>query len=200
MTEESSKHRWVFVVVAGITILVFAAIVINRHRYGGEIASALFSQDQNVVETTRSMTDLRDKKRFDDAIALGLRSIKGEPGDDYIFHAIATIYFVRALHDKNQSGKWTRLGADYSERALRANPTDIANIFNVGVNFMVVGDDLDTGGCDYYRKSLDIFESLVPRLQGYQAVTQGRTVQLAPFGKRNEEYLSMLRSRLRRCA
>lgn len=113
---------------------------------------------------------------------------------------IATIYFVRALHDKNQSGKWTRLGAEYSEKALSANPTDIANRFNVGVNFMVVGDDLDTGGCNYYRKSRELFEDLVPRLQGDHAATQGKTIQLAPFRKRNEEYLSRVKSRLASCS
>ena len=146
------------------------------------------------------MAELRNKNQFDEAIALGLNSIKGVPSDDYILHAVADVYFVRALHDKNDVGKWTKLGAEYSEKALHANPADIANQFNVGVNFMVVGDDLDTGGCDYYRKSLAIFEGLVPRLQGDHAETQGRTVQLAPLRKRSEEYLSRVRSRLSRCS
>ena len=203
MMESNSSHRWALVVAAALAILALAAVaavVINRYRYAEEVASSLSTQDQTIGETTTRMAELRNKSRFDEAIALGLNSIKGVPSDDYILHAIATIYFVRALHDKNDSGKWTKLGAEYSEKALHANPADIANQFNVGVNFMVVGDDLDTGGCDYYRKSLAIFEGLVPRLQGDHAETQGRTVQLAPFRKRNEEYLSRLRSRLSRCS
>jgi len=198
-TQGKSKRLRALGVGTGIAILVFAAIAIRNYRFAPEMSSALSTQNQEVVEVTTRMAELRDKGRFDQAVELGLHSIKGQPRDDYIFHTIATVYFIRALQDKDQSRKWTTLGAEYSERALVVNPTDIANIFNVGVNFMVVGDDLDTGGCEYYRKSLAIFESLVPRLQGDHAETQGRTVRLGPFRKQNEEYLSMLRSRLRGC-
>jgi hypothetical protein len=183
----------------GLTILVFAIIVIRNYRYAPEVSTALLTQNQEVGEVTTKMDVLRDKGQFDEAVEVGLRSVKGQSGDGYIFHRIATTYFVRALHDKDQSGKWARLGAEYSEKALAANPRDIANVFNVGVNYMIVGDDLDTGGCEYYRKALAVFDGLVPRLQGQHAETQGRTVQLAPFRKRNDEYRTMLKSSLRHC-
>src|SRR6266404_624493 len=187
------------VVGTGLAIVALAIIVIKYRRDTAGMSTALFAQNQDVIEVTTRMAEFRSKGQFDEAVELGLHSVKGQPVDDYLFHTIATVYFVRALHDKNQGGKWTRLGAEYSEKALAANPTDVANVFNVGVNYMVVGDDLDTGGCEYYRKALAVFEGLAPRLQGEHAETQGRTVQLAPFRRRNEEYRSRLRSRLRSC-
>ena len=64
---------------------------------------------------------------------------------------------------------------------------------------MIIGDDLDTGGCEYYRRAQTVFENLVPHLQGESAETQGRTVRLAPFRKRNEEEVSRVKERLQRC-
>jgi hypothetical protein len=106
---------------------------------------------------------------------------------------------VRSLHDKDQSGKWTKLGAEYSQKALDSDPNDIANVFNVGMNYMIIGDDLDTGGCEYYRRAQTVFENLVPQLQGESAETQGRIVRLAPFRRRNEEELSRVKERLQHC-
>jgi len=184
--------------VAGIATLLCAIIAIKHYYDAIGMPWRLISPSQHVEVATR-MAELRNKGRFDEAVELGLHSAKGQPGDDFIFQMIAMTYFIRALQDKDQSGKWAKLGAEYSEKALDLNPTDIANIFNVGVNYMIVGDDLDTGGCEYYRKALTVFESLVPRLQGNQVETQGTTVRLAPFRKRNEEELSSVRERLRHC-
>lgn len=63
---------------------------------------------------------------------------------------------------------------------------------------MIVKDDLDTGGCEYYRRAVTVFESLIPRLQGDHAETQGRKVRLAAFRKRNQEELSRVRERIGR--
>ena len=195
----TQRVRLALLAGTGLAIFVFAIVVIKNQRDTPGMSTALFAQTQDVGEVTARMAELRNKRQFDEAIELGLHSVKGQPTDDFLFHAIATTYFIRALHDKDQSGKWARLGAEYSEKALAVNPTDIANVFNVGVNCMVVGDDLDTGGCEYYRKSPAVFDGLIPRLQGDYAETQGRTVRLAAFRKRNEEYRSMLKARLRPC-
>jgi len=185
-------------VVAGIAILVLATIAIKNHYDTMGMPWTLITPSQHVEVATR-MNELRDKGQFDDAVELGLRSVKDQPGDDFVFQMIATTYFIRAMQDKDRSGKWARLGGEYSKKALDLNPTDISNVFNVGVNYTIVGDDLDTGGCEYYRTALAVFESLVPRLQGNHAETQGRTVRLAPFRKENEEELPRVRERLRRC-
>ncbi len=194
----SEPKRRLLVLLSGLILAAIALVGIKHHYDTMEMPWALIWPRQEIQLATK-MAQLRNSGRFDEAIDLGLRSVTGREGDDSIYQIIATTYFIRALHDKNQSGKWTRLGAEYSEKALAANPTDISNVFNVGVNYMIVGDDLDTGGCEYYRKALSVFEGLVPRLQGEHTETQGRTVELAPFRKYNEEYRSRLKSSLRRC-
>ena len=86
----------------------------------------------------------------------------------------------------------------YSEKALAANPTDISNVFNVGVNYMIVGDDTDTAAANITARHYRL-QGLVPRLQGEHTETQGRTVELAPFRKYTKEHRSRLKSSLRRC-
>ena len=93
----------------------------------------------------------------------------------------------------------TKLGVEYAQNALDTNRNDIANVFNAGMDFMIAGDGLDTGGCDYYRRAQTVFQTLAPRLQGDRAETQGRTVRLGPFRKQNENQLSRVEERLRHC-
>jgi hypothetical protein len=197
MPKANRKRFWI--ALAGIVLAGLTIILLKYYRDNlMERPWSLITPSERVPVVTQ-IAMLRKDGRFDDAIELGLRSINGHTGDDFIYQDIATTYFIRSVRDKEQSGKWARLGGEYTEKAFNANPTDIANAFNVGINYMVVGDDIDTGGCQYYRKAANIFESLVPRLQGETAETQGRTVRLAPFRKENDEYVSMLKSRLRRC-
>ncbi len=187
-----------WIVVAGIVIAAFTLIAIKHHRDTMEMPWSLLTPSQH-VQTVTKMAQLRNEGHFDEAIDLGLHSISGHSGDDFIYQMIATIYFMRSLHDKDQSGKWTKLGAEYSEKALDSNPNDIANVFNVGMNYVIIGDDLDTGGCEYYRRAQTVFENLVPHLQGDSGETQGRTVRLAPFRKQTEEELSRVKESLRHC-
>ena len=176
--------------------LVFAGIKLRHDRM--EWAWAIMAPPQE-IELATKMAELRRSGHFDQAIDLGLHSLTGHAGDEFIYQMIATTYFIRALHDKDQSGKWTRLGAEYSEKALAANPKDIANVFNVGMNYMIAGDDLDTGGCEYYRKAEIIFENLAPQLKVNSAEAQGGTVPLAAFRKQNQEQLLRVQRDLRYC-
>src|SRR6476646_4160778 len=141
MTGPSRRRMWI--VVAGIVIAAFTLIAIKHHRDTMEMPWSLLTPSQH-VQTVTKMAQLRNEGHFDEAIDLGLHSISGHSGDDFIYQMIATIYFMRSLHDKDQSGKWTKLGAEYSEKALDSNPNDIANVFNVGMNYVIIGDDLDT--------------------------------------------------------
>ena len=196
MTGSIRRSAWI--VVAGIAIAALAIIAIKYYRSTMETPWSILTPRQH-VQTVTKMVELMNKSRFDEAIDLGVHSATGHPGDDFIYQIIATTYFARALRDKDQSRKWTKLGGEYSQKALDSNPNDIANVFNVGMNYMIIGDDLDTGGCEYYRRALTVFENLVPHLQGDRAETQGRTVRLAPFRRENEQELSRVKERLRNC-
>ena len=193
----TSKKR-LLIALAGVVVAGLVAVGIRHHYDTMDVAWSIMAPPQEIELATR-MAELRRSDHFDEAIDLGLHSISGHAGDDFIYQMIAATYFMRALHDKDQSGKWTRLGAEYSEKALAANPKDIANVFNVGMNYTIAGDDLDTGGCEYYRKAELIFENLAPQLEANSAKTQGRTVRLAAFRKQNQQQLVRVQQDLRRC-
>ena len=193
---EPKRRLWA--VAGAIAVLALVIIAVKHHYDTMEMPWSLVTPPQ-VVEVVTRMAELRNEGRFDEAIQLGLRSANGHSGDDFIYQMAAVTYFVRALHDKDQSGKWTKLGAEYAQKALDTNPNDIANVFNAGTHFMIAGDDLDTGGCEYYGKAQTVFQNLALRLQGDRTETQGRTVRLGPFRKQNEEQLSRVEERLRHC-
>src|SRR5690348_14117655 len=113
-----SKRR----LLAALGGLLLAGLVLGgiklRH-YRMDMARAIMAPPQE-IELATKMAELGRSDHFDEAIDLGLHSITGRAGDDFIYQMIATTYFTRALHDKDQSGKWTRLGAEYSEKALAA--------------------------------------------------------------------------------
>lgn len=195
MTE---PKRRLLILLGGLLLATLVLLGIKHHYDTMDMPWSLIWPRQEVEPITK-MAQLTKSGRFDEAIDLGLHAITGGAGDDSIYQMIAETYFIRAIHDKDQSGKWTKLGADYSDKALSSNPKDIANVFNVGMNYMIAGDDLDTGGCEYYRKAKVIFENLAPQLQANSASTQGRTVRLAAFRKQNQEQLLRVQFDLRHC-
>lgn len=188
---EPKRRMWA--AAAAIAVLVIVIVAVEHLDDMREMPWSLVKPNQ-LVEVLTRMAELGNKGKFDEAIQLGLHSGIGHSGDDFIYQMVAQTYFVRALHDKDQSGKWTKLGAEYSQKALDANPKDVANVFNAGMNFMTAGDDLDTGGCEYYRRAQTVFSSLVPRLYGERAETQGRTVRLAPFRKQKSNFQELRRA------
>ena len=193
-----TRTRLKVALLCGVAVIVgLAVFAFKRYNEAMNDPTAIVAPPEYINAAT-NMAELRNQGRFDDAVNVGLHSLTGKH-DDFIFQMIATVYFVRALHDKDHAGEWTKLAAEYSTKALDANPTDLANIFNVGVNYVVAGDELDTGGCEYYRRALAIFNSLSPRLHDDRAQTQGRSVRLAPFRTRNEDELSRVRGRLSHC-
>jgi hypothetical protein len=194
----TKPKRWLLIVLGALLLAALALAGIKLRQDTMDMAWAIMAPPQE-TELATKMAELRRSKNFDEAIDLGLHSITGHAGDDFIYQMIATTYFIRALHDKDQSGNWTRLGAEYAEKALESNPKDIANVFTVGMDYMIAGDDLDTGGCEYYRKAEIIFENLTPQLQANSAETQGRTVRLAAFRKQNQEQLLRVQWDLRHC-
>jgi hypothetical protein len=197
MTETKSRWRRAWVALGAAAMLLFTVFAIKHYYDTRDLPWSLVAPRQYVDVATR-MAELRNNGHFDEAVELGLHSMKGQ-GDDFLFQMIATTYFTRAFQDKDRSGDWAKLAAEYSEKARDADPTDLANLLNVGVNYTITGDYLSTGGCEYYRKARAVFESLVPRLQGDRAETQGRTVRLAPFRRRNQEEISRISDRLRSC-
>ena len=196
MPETKLRHS---LIAAGLTAAaILVVLALKWFHDNKDMPWALVAPSQQTAVVTR-MVELRNKDQFEDAINVGLHATTGSPNDDFIYQLIATTYFIQSLHDKAHSGNWAKLGAQYSQQALDSNPNDIANVFNVGLNYIAAGDDIDKGGCEYYGRAKVVLENLAPHLQGDHAETQGRTVMLAPFRKHHAEALSEVNSRLRHC-
>lgn len=196
MAETNKRHLVVGIGVVAATILIVLGV--KWFRDNSDSPWSLIAPAQSTAIVT-SIVELRNKGQFDDAVNVGLHATSGGPDDDILYYTIATTYFVRSLHDKDHSGDWARLGAEYTQKQLDSNPRDIANIFNVGLDYVAAGDNLDTGGCEYYRRAKALFDGLAPRLAGDRSETQGRTVRLASFRRHNAEALLLVNSKLRRC-
>lgn len=146
------------------------------------------------------MMELEAKQQFDDAIQLGLGSLKGQAGDYFVYQLVAQAYGILEYRDPGQSGKWAILSAQYSDKAMDANPADLSNVFNAGDNYALAGDNLPTSeSCRYYEKAASIFQALAPRLQGSRATIQGQSFRLAPFRRENAERLADVKRKLASC-
>jgi len=146
------------------------------------------------------MLDLEAKGHFDDAIQAGLQSVKGRASDYFIYQMIAQAYAYRAYKEPQQSSKWAGLAAEYADKAMNADPTDLSNVFNVGQTYALAGDNLPTSeSCYYYQKAADVFRELTPKLDGDRATIQGESFRLAPFRLHNSERLSDVTRQLASC-
>jgi len=146
------------------------------------------------------MLGLEAQGHFDDAIQAGVQSVKGQPSDYFIYQMIARAYTDRAYKDPQQSSKWARLAAEYADKAMNADPTDLSNVFNVGQTYEIAGDNLPTSeSCFYYQKAAGVFRELTPKLDGDRATIQGKSFRLAPFRLHNSERLSDVTRQLASC-
>jgi hypothetical protein len=98
------------VVGAGLVIVALAVIATVYRRDTAGMSTALFAQNQDVIEVTTRMAELRNNGQFEEAVELGLHSVKGQSVDDYLFHTIATVYFVRALQEPRREMDETGCG------------------------------------------------------------------------------------------
>jgi len=160
--QPQNPMRRIWVVLLALAVVgcaVFAAKVVDAI---GDDPWAIVNPRDCMDQGTR-IAELRNQARFDEAVELAIQSAAKGQHADFFYQMVATTYLARAMEDKDQSEKWAKLAGEYADKALASNPKDIANVFNVGVNYILVGDDLSTGGCVYYRKALSVLEGLSPR-------------------------------------
>ena len=144
----------------------------------------------------RKILEYRKGERFDDAVAIALKGVEGQPPDDFLLQTIADTYFQRAQMDKAKREQYVELAVQYSERALRASPENIVNVFKVGEDYLVAAMNFEKpSSCGYYKKSLEIFQRLQtnPELQGELGIIGGEQVHMAPYRERLEREIKETR-------
>lgn len=133
---------------------------------------------------------------FERAVAVAIEPLNGRQPDDFLLQATADTYFQRAQADQPNREHWVILAVEYSERALQKNPKDLVNAFNVGESYMAAGMNLPKPmGCDYYEKSLQVFEPLEsdPALEGEWGTIEGARVFLEPYRHKLRQHIENLR-------
>lgn len=170
------KSRRGELVLLGLTaaaVLAVAGVLLHLRRTRLDAWSLV--SPPGYGEAAGRMDELEAKGHFDDAVQAGLQSVKGRASDYFIYQMIAQAYTYRAYKEPQQSSKWAKLAAEYADKAMNANPTDLSNVFNVGQTYALAGDNLPTSeSCFYYQKAADVLRELTPKLEGDRATIQGK--------------------------
>ncbi len=157
-------------------------------------------EDQEVLQKVLQCTKKGD---FDSAVTLALQGVNGKPPDDFLLQTIAYMYFQRAQEDPAKRMEWVSLAVQYSERALKANPGDVVNLFNLGESYQLAGMNAPVpSGCGCYRKSLEVFERLAadPILKNDWGVIEGERVRMEAYRQRLDDKVKEVRMAVSRCA
>jgi tetratricopeptide (TPR) repeat protein len=145
----------------------------------------------------------RNKKDFDAAVEVALKGVGGKPPDDFLLQTVADTYFERAQWDPLNREKWVNLALKYSEEALRTNPDDLVNVFNLGESYLSAGMNLEkTRGCSYYKKSREIFEQVKasPTLRDEWGMIEGSRVQMQPYRRTLDDKIAQVSGLISTCS
>ena len=185
--------RWIVCVLLVIAVAGFIFAQKEKDHVSEAWSKIAPAADNKLLE---QVLEYRKTGKFELAVAVATHPANGKEPDDFLLQTTATTYFQWALADRTNKEKWVTLAVQYSERALRVNPTNPVNKFNLGDSYMAAGMNLGKpSGCPYYRKSLQAFLQLRadPVLQGEWATIEGEHVEVAPYRQKLDEHVKNLR-------
>jgi tetratricopeptide (TPR) repeat protein len=183
-----------------VAVVLMSAVAFYIYRLQTSIPAWSLVWPSEYVDVVTQMKELEEKGLFEDEIQLGLRSVRQQPSDSFLYQIIAQAYAYREYKEPQHASEWAKLASEYSEKALNADPNDLSNIFNVGQTYRIAGDSLPTSeSCFYYQRAVDVLEKLAPKLQGNRATIQGVSFRLAPFREHNAEELARVKRELSSC-
>jgi tetratricopeptide (TPR) repeat protein len=132
--------------------------------------------------------------RYDEAIQVGLHSIRNQPSDEIIYQEIADVYLIRASKDAEQREQWLSKAVFYIEKSLSLNSKDRdaagVDLLQHALGFEKIGDLSAVSRCTYYEKARKLLEERISLLEGDQLVLDGKVFQLAPLREENDKRLA----------
>jgi hypothetical protein len=96
------------------------------------------------------MQNLIRQRRYEDAAQLGLKSVRGSPGDYEVFQQIALVYLRQAQVESGDRENWTRQAVGYAEKAIASNPGEQTNLYDSARVLEIAGDFSKAMKCTYY--------------------------------------------------
>ena len=134
----------------------------------------LLSSCQKTPKTTSDVLNLmrryEHQKRYDDAIGVATEWEARYPGNasgnGFLDQQIAMLYLQKAQSNTMNQDELIQQAAVYSNKglALQSRP-DMTNLTLAAEVFELAGDLSASARCEYYRKSVTLFEELIPMEQ-----------------------------------
>lgn len=187
-TQVKSNQRGPIAALAGLLLLQVAAAA-AWHKWFRHDAGASLGVVPQMQEYTR-------ERRYDDAIQIGLRSLKHSSADDVILQQIAVVYLRRAQIESGDQAQYTAQAVEYAEKALAANSTNQLDLYDTARVFDIAGDFSAGKKCDYYKRSVSIFQDRAPLLGGESVSLEGKNVPTAGLRQENGYLLQRVQAKM----
>lgn len=182
MTDQNEpNHRWLILGLACLLLLQVAGAWIWQKWFRHDSAGAL-----SVIP---HMQELTRERRYDDAINTGLGALKHSSADDTVLQQIALVFLRRAQIESGDKEQYAARAVGYAEKALAANPTNQADLYGTARVFDIAGDFSASRECEFYRRSIAIFQQRAPLLGGETILVAGKAVPTGPLRQENEHLL-----------
>lgn len=197
MTNRSSIAR--IALLATVLVALIAVIVFRAHRavLGGRSRPAVTNVTSHDVGS--QMIDCLQRGQYDEAVQVGMKALRHQPGDELILQEIATVYLVRAQKEPQQKEQWLTRAVLYTDQALSLNSKnrDAAGVqlFQHARTYELVGDLSTTERCTRYTQAQKLLEERIPLLQGDNLTLEGRTFPLAPLRKENDTTVAAVKEK-----
>lgn len=137
--------------------------------------------------------------RFDEAIQVGLQSLKNQPDDEIVYQQLADVYLIRAEKDANQRQQWLSKAVSYTEKALSLNSKDRdpagVHVLQDARSFETIADLSTDSRCTYYDRARKLLEGRIPLLQGDHLILDGKTFPLVPLREENARRLDEVQAK-----
>jgi hypothetical protein len=187
------SYRSVILGLAVLLLLQVAGVAVWQKWFTHE-SPIPAGDSQDVI--ARMQEDVRER-RYDDAVQVGLSSLKNLPSDDVVLQQIGIVYLRRAQIE-GQPERWVAQAAEYTEKALSVNPGDQVNLYSSARALEIAGDFSAARRCAYYARSATLLEQRLPLLTGDHLMMNGQPAAAEPLRQENDSLLTRVRTKIKK--
>jgi tetratricopeptide (TPR) repeat protein len=141
--------------------------------------------------------------RYEEAVQVGLKALRNQPHDAFVYVQIAGVYLIRADRESAQRERWIEAAIGYIDKALAvATGNDAAHratvLSQAAAAFEVAGGVSTPQRCVAYERAVKLFEEALAILAGVDSVDagEGRQMSLRPLRQDDQDKLSQVREKI----
>lgn len=187
-TQSESQHRGWILVLAGLLIIQIASAFVWQKWFRHETGAS--------IGVVPKMQEYTRERRYEEAVRIGLHSLKNVPADDTILQQIAVVYLRRAQIEPDNKARDAGQAVEYAEKALASNPANQANLYGTARVLDIAGDFSTARKCEFYKRSVSIFQERVSLLQSETISVGDKNMKTAPLKQENEYLLNRVKTKI----